>query len=904
MKAARGASAELDDLAVAMGCQSLGSQSPTSDMTSAWREILIGLPLDERSFNDSFPEARFSPLVRDLSKWWAREYQHPHNRPKHDTLLGFVGLLLLTLLSLAESDRRRNETGYLSSAVQFEKVQGEDRVVHDSCELCKELVKAPSVRRVIEAIYDTGSNFSVKHGDVSGDKSEWRTVVDFSSLEFYRHGTTSIILHCPDENVYGAEYALKLIILPFLRFRGIGEATSEYAKKYNPRGAGTYQSSNARHVVGVLASSNSWILMEFIRGLTLAEFLANPSLVKAKLDHPEMSISDVLRSSLADVPESVLIDKTGLTVERLRYATIDELIRAEATVHSFAGAVKRRSIIEQIAMRCLKRLPIAPNLIRKVSDRRRDRAAFDVSLTPMLVMGASLFLAMEDLRAVGQSHPESSKSHAISTPPSVHGDLTPSNIIVSDGPDISFILIDLGRNYFYTLSMAGYGGADSVFVAPEVRNDMRSISFADVYSIGQLLQFIATGGAVPGRMVADGLYQDIPLIARFVEDLIQEHPLYRLKIFRAADTPDGIDYKEFGKIFKEEVNAVISATKHGHAFANGGFVDTIKDISNPSNGAVRRQFDLWRERIAVDEVRDDEVRRYTGSLFWWSALSASIASITALTVIMWFLRDAQWDWSGQIVEAWSKVTGGNGTDFPGVDSLRVSGYRVPDLRQNWPARLVGISYVLAGTKFYQNVLAGQMPLLGRQPGPAGRRAMRAEFAMRLMSLTAPVLVLIVTLCQAQFWPIASAIGQTIIFFANLFIFRFAVKSLDAARIKGISTAGERGDRLPGLISYGEWVPASFFYAVVVWFFGALIYVHVLHDVGVYAVGVASVNLFLFYVIKCGGESGRDIRIALSRACNAAERVRIVAAAETSPHSSSQRSSRVASRPLGALGSSR
>lgn len=904
--AARGESAGLDDLANALSCGSLGSRSPSRDMSSAWREILVSLPLDERSFNDSFPEVRFSPFVRELANWWTVQNQRekPLSGPEHDTLLGFVGLLLLTLLSLAESDRRRNETSYSVSPAEFDMDPGnEDKAAHADCELCRDLVQAPSVRRVIESVYDTGGNFSVKHdGEVSGDKSEWRSVVDFSSLEFYRHGTTSIILDCRNESVYGAEYALKLIILPFLRFRSIGDATSEYAQKYNPRDKETYQSSNARHVVGVLASSNSWILMPFIKGLTLAEFMANPGLVKAKLDHPEMSISDVLRTSLAGVPEKVLVQDTGLTVERLRYATIDELTRAEATVHSFARAIKRRSNVDRIVMRFLGRLPTATRLFRKAYNRRHQEAP-SVSLRSMLVIGISLFLAMEDLRAVGQSRHESSPPNGPSTPPSVHGDLTPSNIIVNDGANISCTLIDLGRNYFYTLSMAGYGGTDSIFVAPEVRNDIRSISLADVYSIGQLLQFIATQGTIPGRMVVDGLYQEIPLIARFIEDLIQELPRYRLKIFQAPDKPDGIDYEEFGRIFAEEVKTVISASNHGHVFANGGLTDTLKDIANPTNGAVRRQFDLWRERAAVDEVRDDEVRRYTRTLFWWSALSASLGSVAALLVLMWFLRDVHWAWSGQIVAVWSKITGGNGSNFPWLDSLRVSDYHVPDLEQNWPARLVGISYVLVGTKFYQNILSGQMPLLGRRPGSAGRRAMRAEIAMRIMTVLAPLLVTIVTLVQARLWPIASAVGQTIIFFVNLFVFRFAVKSIDEAREEDISTAGDRGSRLPGLISYGEWVPASFFWAVIVLIFGVLIYIHVLHDVGVYAFGVASANLYLFYVVKCGGESGRDIRIALSRACNAAERVRVVTAPESPALGSGQRSPRVASRPLDALGPS-
>lgn len=873
--ALRGGSAEFDSLAAALGCQSLASELPTAATASAWRQILMSLPLDERSFNDLYPEEGFSSFVRSLSTWWT-VWQHSglqEIRHRNDTVLGFVGLLLLTLLSLAESDHRRNETGLPSSVPLNDHGQeGEDhQSPHMNCELCRELVRAASVRRVIEVLYDTGTNFSVKHNTaVRGDDSEWRSVVDFELLEFYRHGTTSIILYCPNEKVYGAEYALKLIIFPFLRFRGISEATNEYAQKYNPRGKDTYHSSSAKHVVGVLASSRSWILMPFIRGLTLAEFMANPTLVKAKLAAPEMSISDILRTSLSSVAEDTLLDKTGIARDHLRYLTIDQLMQAEAAVHSLRLPAKQQDRAVQVVMRTLEKFPGVKALERTTSARRQ--AMEGVSLEAMLTMGISLFLAMEDLRAIGDAEPGGDSAKTPPTPSSVHGDLTPSNIIVNDSANIAFTLIDLGRNYFYTLSLTGHGGVDSVFVAPEVRRDVRSIELADVYSVGQILQFIAMQGALPSQSVVDGLYQTIPLIARFIEDLIQENPRYRLMIFNAPDTPDGIDYVEFGKLFKEEVKAVISASKYGHSFANGGFLDTLKDIANPTNGAVRRQLNLWRDRSAADAVRDDKLARYTRVLFWWSAAAAFVGAATGLMVVMWFLRDTQWNWSGNIVELWSKLTGGNGADFPGLDALRATDYHVPDLSQNWPARLIGISYVLAGTKFYQNILAGQMPLLGRRPGAAGRLALRTEIAMRVMTVTAGLLVMFVTLYEARFWPIASAIGQTIIAFVNFTIFRFAVRSIDEARDLGISTAGVRGGRLPGLISYGEWVPAAIFYAVIVWVFGLLIYVHVLHDVGVYAVGVASINLFLFYVVKCGGESGRDIRIALSRACNAAERV--------------------------------
>lgn len=265
--------------------------------------------------------------------------------------------------------------------------------------------------------------------------------------------------------------------------------------------------------------------------------------------------------------------------------------------------------------------------------------------------------------------------------------------------------------------------------------------------------------------------------------------------------------------------------------------------------------------------------RYTRSLVWWSGLATLAGALTLGLVITWFLRDAGWSWQIRPVEVGQKVTHSGGGYLPFIDSLRSSGYRIPDLRDNWAARLVGFSYVLAGAKYYQGLYSGLMPLLGRRPGWSGWRAVGAEILMRSETLAAPILVSSTIFFQARFWPIATAIGQTLVVACNWTTWSFATQSLKLARRKDISTAGALKARVLGLESYWEWVPSSLFYACVVWFIGLLIYFGILHDIAVYAIAVASTNLFLFYGVKCG-KGGRDVRIGLARGCIAAERVRI------------------------------
>jgi serine/threonine protein kinase len=748
--------------------------------------------------------------------------------------------MLLTLISLAESDRRRNGT-HASVPVAGD---GRHAIGHDCENLCQRLVRDPAVRRVIQCLYQTKSAYSVQQNRFRSPSKEWNSI-DFKTLVFHRHGTTSIILRT--DTTIRKVCALKLIILPYLRFHTIARETREYAMRYSPsgktHGQNTGSGSNAAKVVEALASSKRWILMDFVEGLTLAEFLAYPGLVDAKLEQPEASISDVLRNCLESETAETL-PKAGLTKTKLRFLTLDELLRIDGP---------------------LQALPAT-------SDHKRKRGKSEVSLPWMLTIGGALFDAMEDLRAVGQA--ALSRSPDSATPVSIHGDLTPSNVIVNDVSGISFTLIDLGRNYFYTQSMSGSGELETVFVAPEVREDERLVGLADIYSIGQLLQFIGTYGTLPSEMVADGLYKRTPLVARFLEDLIQAKASLRLRIFASPRVSDGVDYDELKKIFSEEISAVMNADK-GRSFASGGLGATLWDIWHPLDGALGRQWALWQERRKDRHYKYRRIGGYTRALFFWSALSLFAAGVAALAVGMWFLRDASWNWSGNVIELLQKIWGGSGSRFPFIDSLRAADYQIPDLHDNWPARLVGISYILAATKNYQNLFSGLMPLLGRERGMAGWQAVAAETFMRMQTVVAPLLVLSTVLIDARLWPIASAIGQTIIFFTNWEIYSFARTSIKKARDLRISTAGAQKTRLPGLISYGEWVPVSLFYAAIVWTMGSLIYVGVLHDIGMYAIGVASINIFVFYIVKCSGVSADDIRIALARAFTLAERVRII-----------------------------
>jgi hypothetical protein len=329
----------------------------------------------------------------------------------------------------------------------------------------------------------------------------------------------------------------------------------------------------------------------------------------------------------------------------------------------------------------------------------------------------------------------------------------------------------------------------------------------------------------------------------------------------------------------------------------------LKDLSDPWSHAWKRQKTLWKlrnpraenmvrafrrrrkeSRIGIgpflrqrrqlqNQFSSKSLDKYSQRLFWWSALSTLTGGLSLTLVIAWVLRDAGWSWQAPLVEAWQKLSHSSSDSLPWIDSLRAPSYRIGDWRANWPAELVGFSYVPAGAKYYQGLFSGLMPLLGRQDGRSGWRALAAEIFMRVETVTAPVLVSWTIIVDAHLWPIATAIGQTIVVFCNVAVWSFATWSVKQAQTNGISTAGAPKTRIHGLDSLWEWVPSSFFYACVVWVIGSLIFIGVLHDVAVYAIAVASTNIFLFYIVKCG-KGGRDVRIGLARGCIVAERLRI------------------------------
>ncbi|MGW0227980.1 protein kinase domain-containing protein [Actinopolymorpha singaporensis] len=740
-----------------------------------WKQLLMDLPTDASSFLVRF-ERPWADVIDALHQWWtaARERTTPDELGT-DLVLGFAGFTLLTLVSLRHSDEVRHARGTVGAA--------SGASTHDCDGICKPLVAEPVVRAAIRTLYGpqawlAGPSVSQETTNARPTWQEWEKA-RFDELSFHRHGTTSFILAGTAEEVHGraSRFALKCLLCPFLRAASVVRSTYDYMAEYG------LPTKKLRHVVRVWASSPNWILMDFVEGETLAEYLARRG---------------------AEAPA-----RSGL-------------------------------------------LRLAPRRCRDLAlERRRAAEERAVRVDLLENVGRELLAALADLERVGLRH----------------CDLSPSNIIVNQD-SAQFVLIDLGVNYLYVHAVAGQGGPDAGYVAPEVRRSGTGAYTSDLYSLGQLLITAAAPKRHHDGFVPDSLYAETPILARFIEDLVDGDPARRLSLFK----PDPAEplYPQLRILLDEEL-AGVQAARSDRSAAPGLLADLI-GLFRPLSGAPGRQWGLWKVRRRQGLYRDTSRGMHVRWLLFWAWLSGAAWYVGATIVLWWWARDLGWEWGNQVVTALHRLTGASPDSFPYLDDLRQPDYRVPDLVTNLPARMVCLSFLLVCARYYQNLFAGLTPLTaGLGQGRLGKLALLAEVHMRLASVVGFVLVLPTTLIQQAWWPVCTTIGMIVTSLCNWTCRKFAQTAVAEARTSGLSTVP--AGRIAALEEFCRWAPSSTFYTFTVAVILVCMQVGVATDLPVYAAGVTLTNLVLFYGVKCSGNSAADVRAALGRACLAAERLR-------------------------------
>jgi len=488
--------------------------------------------------------------------------------------------------------------------------------------------------------------------------------------------------------------------------------------------------------------------------------------------------------------------------------------------------------------------------------------------------GKELFLALTDLEKLGIQH----------------GDLTPNNIMVvttDDGRE-SMRLIDLGVNYLYLHNMPGRDGADAAYIAPEVRaigrhaDSMQLVNVpqpgteeprrSDLYSLGQILVQLGCGKPDLRGTVPDIFYAEAPLVARFIEDLLDRNPGRRLLIFGPKCGDSGSLYSRLWDHLCEEVEAVKAAQSEKIAAHGTQWWAELADLRQPLAGALGRRLRLWQVRRKQNLYRDSGRNMRVRWLLFWSALSALTWTATSTLIIMWTLRNTGWDWDNQIIVLLQKAFSASPDEFPVLDQLRAADYEIPSGTTALALGLLGLSFTLVGVKYYQSMFADITPMvIGYRSGPLTRRALGMEIGMRIWTFAPFFMILTPLLVQPKWWLLSSALGMTFVTLSNWLASSFGRAALARAREAGLSTVPEY---VSGLSTYYSWLPGNVFYAAFLWSIGVLLYLDLAQDAMIYVVLVGAVNVIQLYGIKCSIQ-GPDVRAGLGRACITAERLKYV-----------------------------
>ncbi|HLU27291.1 MAG TPA: protein kinase [Glycomyces sp.] len=707
---------------------------------ASWKRALLELPIDEREHQDRFLVERREEIER-LWAWWSDERDRAELTPQ---TVGCLGFYLLTLVAMHCSDRTRFR-GEPAASITLADT--------DAASISARLVEDERVRHAIERLHSphpgrTGSSARTREG--------WKKI-DFDSLAFHRHGTTSIILtgrSAKPESSRSPRFAFKCVIYPYQKLPAVAKATRSYAADYGLAVAADSP------LVGVWASHDNWILMDFLPGQTLAERLAE-------------------RRAGRSAPRSEAIEPADVT-------ELDKV-------------------------------------------------------------GTALLYALSKLEEEGHHH----------------HDLTPSNIIVQEDGELAEVrirLVDLGINHLHTRSLSGAARGETAYVAPEVRAEGRGDERSDLYSLGVLLVAIGGGDLNPDGTLPDRCYVMSMGMARLLEDLVDTDPDRRLLVTPMEAGRNR--FEQVGELFRNEMEVLHESVRT----APVGVLEKLKSLS-PGAGTVARQRRIMQVRKG--HTGDSAHLRQARRLLRWAWAAAIILWCTAAVVVTWWARDLGISWQAKWLELLNNVFNRSGPGMVFFDDIRAEDYPIPDVWGNLPARLVGATFTLVNARLYLNIFAGLSPAssLPRR-GMLRVRTFATEFMLRSFAILPSVCVLVPTLVQRDWWPLATQAGLVLAVVLVSVCLWFEKDTHRRAREAGLSTV-PAAEFSPGRLS--RWRPTLLVYCVAVLSIGTLIMADAVHDELVYAGFVSLINLSIYYFKSAGADAPR-VRTELSRAFLAAERL--------------------------------
>lgn len=229
--------------------------------------------------------------------------------------------------------------------------------------------------------------------------------------------------------------------------------------------------------------------------------------------------------------------------------------------------------------------------------------------------------------------------------------------------------IDFGRNYLHTGVVGGHEGPDATFVAPEVRSNEDDVPRADLYSLGRILIALGDVGQNRDGTIPDRFYGQAPLIARVIEDMIDDKPKRRLLIFGAV-SKTGDFYRSLQGVLKQELDVAQAELEPRKGLQEYAVPCEKKSLGSLLTALFSRSLE-WQKRLRIYNIRSDQgvlsdPRRsmHARLLLVFSLLAATNYFITASVCILWFWRDLGIDILSPLIQVVLRLVGVDANGVP------------------------------------------------------------------------------------------------------------------------------------------------------------------------------------------------------------------------------------------------
>lgn len=811
----------------------------------SWYVTLAAIPTERRLLRSLYRTKNFQ---ENLARWWedaapradsgswgprrkgprrAASGEVPASQVIAERVFGYLGLLLLVLSTLDDTDSRQHQ----DLATRWRASPSEDiKAAAARQRVCKVAVENRFVRRAVIDMFDPSSTPAKPEppeAEQDGEKLPnyksprppqhwWNVDINFTKLEFYKYGTTSFILTARHKGkkeggeLNDPELVLKCVLPAFASISDIAEATRMYAEEYGSR-----KEKQSDALVKVLSSCDRWILMEFVPGETLEEFLNDKKNAPAALETRSRSATED-----GDRAQPQLKPRLDLL-----YLLIPPLLDA----------------LDGLAEAGLRHEDLSPSnvILQETSEGSVRFTLIDAGRNYVYSQSAAA-ITMAQNRGSAYVAPESGELAA-----------RQDKVDVYSLGQLIIAICGVGRPADGSVPDAIFARTPTLarFVEDLIEQDpeRRLLLFGCNCEQQESQRY---------KWLASCFKRELDALLRAEGEPISNWATWdtsqrRKRMLIILGPISGAPFRQ-QRLMRERMMQVKPDDKQQQALLalHRGTTDPM-----PGNAHNRRPCD------GILTLRNSA--RASRSLARWSWVSFAMWYLAVGVTAYCLTRDI------------TRLAAYNPSNAP------AAGFGGPTYAQErftgLCADLVGIAFIMCGVKYYQNIYSGLTSVkFGELPGSLQRRSIWAESIIRANAFVAGLIAIPIMLFFAPWWPIGGAIGLINCYFVNKWGSAFVRSSVSRARHMHFSTVPAADREIAGVRMYDSWAPSMAVYVFIVTIFATLIEIRVLQDIVAYAAVVFIINIGLLYLFKCSIQAD-PVRFAIMRSYLAAERLQRLSA---------------------------